>query len=127
MRFPRATRPDPADGDAALADVCRLIGCRRAEAVTFAADLVMWLDEDTRPAGDPAVNRAATLVGARFERGRVYVGSVVYTGGADLHLAIRDANMATAASRSRSGRSSGGRSAATGGGAAATSYRSNAN
>ena len=73
-----------ADGDAALADVCRLLGCRRVEAVTFAADLVMWLDEDTRPAGDPAVNRAATLLGARFERGRVYVGSVVYTGGADL-------------------------------------------
>jgi hypothetical protein len=74
-----------ADGDAALADLFRLIGCRRAEAVTFAADLVMWLDEDLSPAGDPAVNRAATLIGARFERGRVYVGSVVYTGGADPH------------------------------------------
>ena len=40
-----------AAGDAALADVYRLIGCRCAEAVTFAADLVMWLDEDTRPLG----------------------------------------------------------------------------
>ena len=73
-----------ADGDAALADVCRLIGCRRAEAVRFAADLVMWLDEDTRSAGARSVNRAGTLLGARFERGRVYAGSVVYTGGADL-------------------------------------------
>ena len=73
------------DGVAAVADVCRLLGCRRAEAVTFAAYLVMWRDEDTRPAGHGSVNRAATLLGARFERGRVYVGSVVYTGGVDPH------------------------------------------
>jgi hypothetical protein len=55
-----------ADGDAALADVYWPIGCTRAEAVTFAADLVMWLDEDTRPAGNPAMNRVATLLGGPF-------------------------------------------------------------
>ena len=98
-----------ADGDAALADVCRLLGCRRVEAVTFAADLVMWLDEDTRPAGTPTVNRAATLLGARFERGRVYGGSVVYTGGADPHGTPRGLVRGTGGLAARAAEHAGGR------------------
>lgn len=74
---------DDGSGQQTMDALYREIGCRYVEAVQLAPDLYMWADEEGTFADAPVPNRGASLVGAAFDRGYQFVGTVVFTGGAD--------------------------------------------
>ena len=76
---------DGSDNDA-LRTMYELIGCRYVDVLQLAGDLIMWLDGEGHRRPVPRErNRPAMLLGAAFDQSQVYVGPVIYTGGADRH------------------------------------------
>lgn len=71
-------------GENTLAGFYEHIGCRLVDVVRIAPDLDMWIDDEGALVESPVVNPVATaLAAAHGFRHQPYVGTVVFTGGAD--------------------------------------------
>lgn len=60
------------------------IGCAAVDVVRLSPDTDMWVDDEGLLTARPRINQLASYIATRFGRPfQLYVGTVVFTGGAD--------------------------------------------